>query len=77
VSRGLNSTNYGKLRRAIKAARAESGMTQEQVAAKMRRPQSFVSKVESGQRHLDIVEFIDLCRAIGISPSTVLQPFGD
>ena len=44
-----------------------------EVAGKMKRPQSFISKVESGERHIDIVEFLDLCRAIGTSPSTIID----
>lgn len=48
-------------------------MTQEQVAKKLKRPQSFVSKYESGERQLDVVEFVDVCVAIGIVPADVIE----
>ncbi|MCT7975008.1 helix-turn-helix domain-containing protein [Laspinema olomoucense] len=53
----------GQLRRARKAA----GMTQEQVAGRLRQTQSFVSKCERGERRIDVIELRAYCRAIGIS----------
>ena len=73
VSRALHSPPYQKLRRLLSEARVAANLTQLQVAEKMQRPQSFVSKYEGGERHLDVVEFVDLCAAIGISPSRVID----
>lgn len=53
----------GQLRMARKAA----GMTQEQVAERLRQTQSFVSKCERGERRIDVIELRAYCRAIGIS----------
>lgn len=53
-------------------ARLRQGMTQVDLAAKLRQPQSLVSKIESGERRIDVIEFIDICRAVGLSPSKVL-----
>jgi len=47
----------------LKQARLEAGLTQEEVAAKLKKPQSYISKVENGERRLDVVElklFADL-----------------
>lgn len=52
-------------------------MTQADVAAKMHRAQSFVSKFEGGERHLDVLEFIEVCKALGISPVSVLAEILD
>lgn len=57
-----------RLRRARKAKR----LSQEQLAALLRRPQSFISKVETGQRRLDVLETSDWCRALGLSLLEVL-----
>lgn len=77
MTRALHSHTYKRLRRSLQQARADAGMTQAQVAARMRRPQSFVSKIENGERHINVVEFIQLCRAIGVAPSDVMAQFDD
>jgi DNA-binding XRE family transcriptional regulator len=66
VSRGLHPT-YKKLSSLLAEARAAAGLTQAQVAERLKRPQSFVSKYENGERQLDVVEFIAVCKAIGVS----------
>jgi len=45
----------------------DAGTTQVQLAEAMRMPQSFVSKYESGERRLDLLEIRDVCNALGIS----------
>ncbi|MAC55320.1 MAG: transcriptional regulator, partial [Gimesia sp.] len=40
---------------------------QDDVAERLGRPQSFVSKYESGERRLDILELYDVCGAIGVT----------
>ncbi len=42
--------------RRLREARQATGLTQVEVAAKLRRPQSYVSKCESGERRVDVVE---------------------
>lgn len=56
-----------KLQALLRQVRVEAGLTQEQLAEKLGRPQSFVSKFESGERRLDVLELRELCRAIGIT----------
>lgn len=75
MSRGLQSPPYKKLRRLLAEARAEAGLTQLQVAKLVKRPQSFVSKYENGERQLDVIEFVSICKAIGVSPSTIVEQF--
>ena len=47
--------------------RQEAELRQEDVAANLGKPQSFVSKYESGERRLDILELREVCAAIGVS----------
>jgi transcriptional regulator with XRE-family HTH domain len=54
-------------------ARKTAGLTQHDVAAGLKRPQSFVSKVEQGERRLDVIEFLELCRLIGIDPHKLIR----
>lgn len=73
MSRALHSPPYKKLRESLVAARHSASMTQQEVARRMGRQQSFVSKYESGERHLDVVEFIEVCGALGVSPVSVMR----
>lgn len=73
MSRAIHSPPYRKLRQSLMDARIESGLTQTQVAVKLKRPQSFVSKYESGERQLDAVEFAKVCQVLGVKPGTVLD----
>jgi transcriptional regulator with XRE-family HTH domain len=57
-------------------ARNDAGLTQVQVAAALKRPQSFVSKYESGERNLDVVEFVTVCRALRVNACQVLEAVG-
>lgn len=51
----------------LKKLRQNSGIRQVDLAEKLGVPQSFISKCESGERQLDIVELRQVCRAIGIT----------
>ncbi len=51
----------------LKEIRQKSGVTQVELAEKLGVPQSFVSKYESGERQLDILELRQICHFIGIS----------
>ena len=53
--------------------RLSAGLTQQQVADALGRPQSFVAKYENGERRIDIVEFVEICEVIGIKPSTAID----
>jgi Helix-turn-helix len=49
------------------------GLSQEDVARRLKRPQSFVSKYETGERRLDIVEFVEVAEAIGFDPGGLVK----
>ncbi len=48
----------------LKGARKTAGLTQAEVAGRLRKPQSFVAKYENGERRLDLLEFVAVCRAL-------------
>lgn len=58
---------------ALKKARKERGITQTQLAEALGRPQSFIAKIESGERRSDVVEFVHLARLVGLEPGDILQ----
>jgi transcriptional regulator with XRE-family HTH domain len=53
---------YGNFLRRLRQAREEAKLTQEEVARRLSRPQSFVSKCESGERRVDFVELREFAR---------------
>ena len=61
--------------RLLRQAREDAGMTQVQLAKKLAVPQSFVSKIESGERRVDLVELQAVCKALGISLSKFVRKF--
>jgi hypothetical protein len=58
---------YRRFLKKIKAARLEAGLTQVEVARRLKKPQSFVSKFETGERRIDPVELRHLAEFYGKS----------
>lgn len=64
---------YAAFTTSLRGERKKAGLTQAMLAKKLRRPQSFVSKYERGDRRLDVVEFIEVAQAIGFDPHEFLR----
>lgn len=61
----IRSSEYKEVIKKLKAARVAAGLSQEDVAKKMNKSQSFISKVEAGEQRIDVIElklFTDLYR---------------
>ncbi|WP_243468645.1 helix-turn-helix transcriptional regulator [Paraburkholderia sp. PGU19] len=54
-------------------ARKASGLSQAELASRLGRPQSYIAKIEIGERRIDVVEFLELARVLGVSPASVLE----
>ena len=59
----------------IASVRKAAGITQVELAERLGRPQSFVSKVERGERRLDVIEFCQVAEALGHDPAILLATF--
>ncbi|TWB22450.1 helix-turn-helix protein [Nitrospirillum amazonense] len=57
--------------------RRQAGVTQDELAAQLGKPQSFVSAYESGQRRVDILELMIILKALGADPKTTLAALID
>ncbi len=75
MGKSLSSTESEKLAALLRSVRSESGLTQAEVAERVEQPQSFVSKYESGERRLDLVELRQICKALGISLGDFVRRF--
>ena len=71
----MGNEAYKRFRELLIEARNNGGLTQADLAARLGRPQSFVSKYERGERRLDVVEFGDVAKALGIDPVRFLGRF--
>ena len=69
----ISSPKYKYFCKLLIEARKAKGLTQEDVADSLKRPQSFVSKYENGERRLDVVEFIEIAKIIGITPQDIIE----
>ncbi len=56
MSRSIYSKDYKEIIERLKKARIEAGLAQQEVADKLGKPQSYISKIESGERRLDVAE---------------------
>tara|TARA_R110000868_G_scaffold198069_2_gene444362 strand:- start:24603 stop:24836 length:234 start_codon:yes stop_codon:yes gene_type:complete len=65
MQKSVHSEQYKKVLDWLIAARKDAGLTQQQVADQLGKPQSFVAKYEGGERRLDIVEFVEISRVLG------------
>jgi transcriptional regulator with XRE-family HTH domain len=54
-------------------ARKNAGLSQHELAKRLHKPQSFVAKYEGGERRVDVVEFLTICRTIGADPAKILR----
>ncbi len=62
----LHRYHYVVFRSLLVNARERSGLTQAQVAEKLKKPQSYVSKYERGERRLDFSEFLEIAEILRI-----------
>lgn len=71
--KNIQSRSYKEARLLLIHIRKDSGLTQNELADSIGVDQSFISKVERGERRLDIVEFLSYCDALKVSPSEVVE----
>ncbi len=57
-----------RFRELLVEARKKADLTQAELASRLNRPQSFVSKYERGERRLDVLEFREVARGLRIDP---------
>ena len=71
--KSIFTARYLRLKTLLIEARKAARLTQVDLATKLSRPQSFVSKYERGERRLDLIEFLEVCDVLGIRPTQVIN----
>jgi transcriptional regulator with XRE-family HTH domain len=56
MNKSVYTKDYKEIIERLKTARIEAGLAQQEVADKLGKPQSYISKIESGERRLDVAE---------------------
>ncbi|PIE46650.1 MAG: transcriptional regulator [Gammaproteobacteria bacterium] len=69
----IYKAKYKKIIQILVKTRKQSVITQQQLADKLKKPQSYIAKTEKYERKLDILEFIELCEALGLTASEVIK----
>lgn len=67
---------YARILTALKEARLAAGLTQTDVAKRFGAHASFVSKCESGERRIDVLELSQFCRLYGVKVAKFLESVG-
>jgi transcriptional regulator with XRE-family HTH domain len=73
VEKSIYSEQYQQLCTLLRQLRREAGLTQVDVAKRLDVAQSFVSKYESGERRLDVIELRHVAEAIGTTLEGVVS----
>lgn len=71
--KSLRSPAHVRLLESLVAAREKAGLTQQQLADRLGKPQSFISKYEGGERRIDVIEFIAIADALDMDASRAIR----
>lgn len=75
MQKSINSQAYARFLECLRETREAAGLTQADLATRLRESQSFVSKCERGERRMDIVELREFCSAMGTTLDKFIKCF--
>jgi len=73
MSKADHREQYAVFAGVLRAVRKKSNLTQKEVAKRLGRPQSFVSKYEGSERMLDVIDLLDVANALEVPWSSILE----
>ena len=73
----LRSKGHRDLIDILVKSREQAGLTQRDLAARLRRPHSFIGRIEAGERRVDVIEFIEIARVMGLDPKQLFAKLLD
>ena len=73
IAKSVHSPEQTAFCRLMVAARKKAGLTQQDLAKRLKKPQSFIAKYEGGERRIDVIEFLAIVEAIGADPVKILR----
>ncbi|VVD87422.1 helix-turn-helix domain-containing protein [Pandoraea anhela] len=69
----IHHPRYQALQAHLKDLRKAAGLTQVELAERMSLGQSYLSKIERGERYIDVLLYLDWCRACGAEPDAAIK----
>ena len=73
----LRSRRHRALCAALVSARKAARLSQDELASRLKTSQTVIARIEIGERRIDVVEFIDLAKALRLDPRTILTELMD
>jgi transcriptional regulator with XRE-family HTH domain len=73
MTRSTHHDGYQAFLELLRRTRKASKVTQEQIAERLGNRQTFISKIESGSRRLDVIELMEYLKAIKVNPATFVR----
>ncbi|WP_227430536.1 helix-turn-helix domain-containing protein [Psychrobacter sp. I-STPA6b] len=77
LRKSIHSAEHELLRYYLKSRREELGLSQRALGTRMGVIYSFIGKVETGDRRLDVIEFIEYCKALDLDAIDVIKLIQD
>ena len=77
VTKSVFTKRYELFLSILISLRQDKGLSQHKLAKKLKKPQSFVSKYERGERRLDVVEFLDIVKVLEADPHEIIRQLID
>lgn len=77
LSNTLRNDAYRELIESLTQARRDAGLTQQEIADRLEKPQSYVAKAEGFERRLDVIEFLQMSTAIGVDGVRLVRKIAD
>lgn len=75
MGKSIGTPEQKKLLVLLRQIRLDAGLRQEDLAQLLGKPQPYVSRYESGERRLDILELREVCRAVGVKLADFARDF--
>lgn len=69
----VRTRRHQRLVELLIAARKRAGLRQAELARRVGKTQTFVARIEAGERRIDAIELLALCKIIGLDPLKVVR----
>ncbi len=73
MAKSIHTEAYGRFVELLRRERVNAGLTQQDVADRLGKPQSYVAKIEGAERRIDVIEFLALTKAIGTDAAAIVK----